>query len=61
MSILLLLKTIPVTPPTVNRNRKPDTQSTTGDSSNWDPNKEASHLKILIDVGTAIIIVAEVK
>jgi len=61
MSILLLLRTIPVTPPTVKRNKKPETQSTTGVISNWEPNKEASHLKILMEVGTAIIIVAEVK
>jgi len=52
---------MPVTPPTVKRNRNPDTQSTTGEISNCDPNREASQLKILIEVGTAIIIVAEVK
>jgi len=52
---------MPVTPPTVKRNRKPDTHKTMGEISNWDPNREASQLKILIEVGTAIIIVAEVK
>jgi hypothetical protein len=61
MSILLLLKTIPVTPPTVKRNKNPATQRTIGEISNCDPKREASHLKILIEVGTAIIIVAEVK
>jgi hypothetical protein len=52
---------MPVTPPTVKRNKKPATQRTTGEISNCDPNREASQLKILIEVGTAIIIVAEVK
>jgi hypothetical protein len=53
---------MPVTPPIVKRNKNPITHILTGDIlSIGAPIKEDSHLKILIPVGTAIIIVAEVK
>lgn len=61
MSILLLLSTTPVTPPTVNRNRNPRTQRVIGLQKIGPPIIDASQLKILIPVGTAIIMVALVK
>ena len=52
---------IPVKPPTVNRNTKPNVHNIGGSIEIWDPDKVAIHLKILIPVGIAIIIVAAVK
>lgn len=54
-------KTIPVKPPTVNKNTNPNDHIKEGDMMNRTPWKVPSHLKILIPVGTAIIIVAVVK
>jgi len=50
-----------VTPPSVNKNKKPKTHSCTGVKNIGDPNKLANQLKILMPVGTAMIIVALVK
>lgn len=61
MSRELLAKTIPVNPPTVNRKRKPSTHKRGVSNNDGVPCKVANHEKILIPVGTAIIIVAEVK
>lgn len=52
---------IPVSPPTVNKKMNPRAQIKEGVFLNMDPWIVPSHLKILIPVGTAIIIVAEVK
>ena len=60
-SIEELDKTIPVSPPTVNKNTNPSLQIREGDRLNRTPWKVPSQLKILIPVGTAIIIVAVVK
>ena len=54
-------KTIPVNPPTVNKNTNPNDHINAGEKLNRTPWKVPSHLKILIPVGTAIIIVAVVK
>jgi len=54
-------KTIPVNPPTVNKNTKPRDHKRAGDILNRTPWKVPNQLKILIPVGTAIIIVAVVK
>ena len=54
-------KTIPVSPPTVNKKMNPIIHNTDGLHNKREPCKVASHLKTLIPVGTAIIIVAEVK
>jgi len=54
-------KTIPVNPPTVNKKTKPSLHRREGLIENRTPWKVPSHLKILIPVGTAIIIVAVVK
>jgi hypothetical protein len=54
-------RTIPVNPPTVKRNKNPNTQSIGASSLTGVPCIVASHEKILIPVGTAIIIVADVK
>lgn len=51
----------PVRPPIVNRKINPKAHSNEGDSFREPPCKVPSQLKILIPVGTAIIIVAEVK
>jgi len=56
-----LARTIPVRPPTVNRKRKPSTHRTGASGDRGVPWSVASQEKILIPVGTAIIIVAEVK
>jgi len=56
-----LASTIPVSPPTVNKKRKPRTQSMGVSRAAGVPWRVASQEKILIPVGTAIIIVAEVK
>jgi hypothetical protein len=50
-----------VTPPIVKRNKKPKIQNITGVKIKAAPDKEAIQEKILIPVGTAIIIVAAVK
>jgi hypothetical protein len=53
--------TIPVTPPVVNKNKKPTTHNRGPVRKSGEPKRDATHLKILIPVGTAIIIVAAVK
>jgi hypothetical protein len=45
----------------VNRNTNPKAHNKEGELFNCVPCRVANHLKILIPVGTAIIIVAEVK
>ena len=52
---------MPVRPPTVKRKRNPRTQSMGDSSAAGVPCRVASQEKILIPVGTAMIIVAEVK
>jgi len=52
---------MPVNPPTVNRNRKPRTHNIGLSGLAGVPCSVASQEKILIPVGTAMIIVAEVK
>lgn len=52
---------IPVSPPAVNRKINPRAQSMGVSYLTWEPRIVASHLKTLIPVGTAIIIVAAVK
>jgi len=54
-------RTIPVKPPTVNKKIKPSAQSIGVSYLILAPWIVANHLKILIPVGTAIIIVAAVK
>lgn len=55
-------RTIPVTPPTVNRRMKPRAHSSDGlFIGSRDPASVANQLNTLIPVGTAIIIVAAVK
>ena len=54
-------KIIPVSPPIVNRNRNPSAHKDGALKVNWDPCRVANQLKILIPVGTAIIMVADVK
>jgi len=61
MSNAELASTMPVRPPTVNKNRKPKTHNTGASIASGVPWSEASHEKILIPVGTAMTIVAEVK
>lgn len=56
-----LANTIPVRPPTVNRKMKPKAHKIGVDILSFLPWMVASHLKTLIPVGTAIIIVAAVK
>lgn len=53
--------TIPVRPPTVNRNKNPSTHSIGASIDKGVPCIVANQEKILIPVGTAIIIVADVK
>lgn len=52
---------MPVRPPAVNRKINPRAQSIGVSYFTCDPKIVASHLKILMPVGTAIIIVAAVK
>lgn len=52
---------IPVSPPMVNKNTNPNAHNRGASKENWDPCRVASHLKILIPVGTAIIMVAAEK
>jgi hypothetical protein len=54
-------KTIPVKPPNVNKKMKPLAKSIGVFKTIEPPNIVATQLKILIPVGTAIIIVALVK
>lgn len=61
MSIDEFARTTPVNPPIVNRNTNPIAHRQAGLYVNCDPYMVASHLKILIPVGTAMIIVADVK
>jgi len=56
-----LAKTTPVTPPTVNRKIKPRANRRGVLNSRDPPQRVANQLKILIPVGTAMIIVAAVK
>jgi len=56
-----LASTIPVRPPTVKRKRKPSTHSRGVSRAAGVPWSVASQEKILMPVGTAMIIVAEVK
>jgi hypothetical protein len=56
-----LAKTTPVRPPTVNKKIKPKAHSLEGVNGIHLPWKVPIHLKILIPVGIAIIIVAVVK
>jgi hypothetical protein len=61
MSIEELAKTTPVNPPIVNKKTNPRAHSREGLYVSWVPWRVANQLKILIPVGTAIIIVAAVK
>lgn len=61
MSIDELDRIIPVNPPIVNINRNPIDHIMGISKYIYDPVIVASHLKILIPVGMAIIIVADVK
>jgi len=61
MSIEEFAKTTPVIPPTVNKNTNPIAHSIGESYEVWDPDIVANHLKILIPVGIAIIMVAAVK
>jgi hypothetical protein len=61
ISIEELASTIPVRPPTVNRNTKPMAHIRVGVILRFLPWRVATHLKIFTPVGTAIIIVAAVK
>lgn len=56
-----LARIIPVSPPIVNKNTNPSAHSSGVSNENCDPWSVANHLKILIPVGTAIIIVAAEK
>lgn len=56
-----LAKIIPVKPPSVNKNRNPTVNNIEVFNIIEPPHKVANHEKILIPVGTAIIIVAVVK
>ena len=61
MSIEEFAKTTPVIPPTVNRNTNPIAHSMGESYDVCEPDIVANHLKILIPVGIAIIMVAAVK
>jgi hypothetical protein len=61
MSIEELAKITPVNPPTVNRNTNPNDHNIGVSIEIWAPVIVAIHLKILIPVGIAMIIVAAVK
>jgi hypothetical protein len=52
---------IPVTPPLVNKNKNPKAYNIGVANITEPPHNVANQLKILIPVGTAIIIVAAVK
>ena len=61
ISKLELESTIPVSPPTVNKKIKPKAHKLEGLNVSFAPWYVLTHLKILIPVGTAMIIVAVVK
>lgn len=61
ISIDEFARTTPVSPPIVNRNTNPSAHKQAALYVIRVPYIVASHLKILIPVGTAIIIVADVK
>lgn len=61
ISIPLLDNITPVTPPAVNKNKNPIAQRRGVLNVILPPYRVANQLKILIPVGTAIIIVAAVK
>jgi len=61
MSIDEFARITPVSPPTVNRKTNPKAHNIAESMFIWDPDMVAIHLKILIPVGIAIIIVAAVK
>ena len=61
MSIDEFANIIPVSPPTVNKKIKPKAQIIEAEKLILPPWMVLNHLKILIPVGTAIIIVADVK
>ena len=61
MSIEEFAKITPVNPPIVNKNTNPIAHIIDGEKLNFTPCIVANQLKILIPVGTAIIIVADVK
>lgn len=61
MSIEEFARTTPVNPPIVKRNTKPRAHMRDGLYVSCTPWSVPSQLKILIPVGTAMIIVAEVK
>lgn len=54
-------RTMPVSPPTVNRKIKPSAHSIAGDHLMLPPCRVASQLKTFTPVGMAMIIVADVK
>lgn len=54
-------RTMPVSPPTVNRKMKPSAHSIAGDHLMFPPCRVASQLKTFTPVGMAMIIVADVK
>lgn len=56
-----LARITPVNPPIVNKKTNPRAHRRGGSYESCDPCRVASHLKILIPVGTAMIIVAAVK
>jgi len=57
----VLARTTPVTPPIVNKKRKPKTQHIIAFIYIFTPYSVAIHLKIFTPVGTAMAIVALVK
>ena len=61
MSNALLARTTPGNPPTVNKKMKPNTHNIDEEIESGVPCRLANHEKILMPVGTAIIIVADVK
>ena len=61
MSIEEFARTTPVSPPIVKRKTNPSAQRSDGEYVNCLPWRVPSHLKILIPVGTAMIMVADVK
>jgi hypothetical protein len=61
ISIDELARITPVNPPTVNKNTNPRAHNIGVSNEMWAPAIVAIHLKILIPVGIAIIIVAAVK
>lgn len=56
-----LARIIPVIPPNVNKNTNPNAHNMGASNAIFDPFMVVIHLKILIPVGIAMIIVAAVK